>query len=70
MAVHFVNFRDEARFQNAARVFGQPDFIHVRWDARAKFGGEFDPETDIIVFAKGDEHDDPCVFTFDDSAHA
>lgn len=46
MAVHFVNFRDEDRFQNAMRVFGEPDFVHLRWDARARFGGEFDTEND------------------------
>jgi hypothetical protein len=32
--IHFVGFRGE-EFHSAVRAFGQPDFVHVHWDARA-----------------------------------
>jgi hypothetical protein len=66
MAVHFVGFRDD-RFWSAVRVFGQPDFVHRNWDARARFGGEFHP-ADTVVFAQGTDADPPSRFTFDDSS--
>lgn len=52
MAVHFVGFKNE----------------FDRKFQRAKFGGEFDPDSDVFVFAKGTERDDVTPFTFDDSA--
>jgi hypothetical protein len=68
MAVHFVNFRQPSETWNwAVRIFGPPDFVHRRWDVRAKLGGEFDPENDFFVFAKGTEHDEPSPFSFNDS---
>lgn len=53
--VHFVAFEDD-RWWNAVRIFGKPDFIHPKWDMRAKreIGDE-----DIVVFAEGTEHDEP-----------
>lgn len=49
--IHFVGFRDD-RWWNAIRVFGKPDFVHPKWDQRARreIG-----EGDLIVFAEGDE---------------
>ena len=66
MAVHFVGFRGE-EFWSAVRVWGRPDFFHRVWDHRARDGGEFDPENDFFVFAKGTEHDAPSKFSFNDS---
>lgn len=50
--LHFVGFRDD-RWWNAVRVFGKPDFIHPKWDQRAR--REIASE-DTIVFADGDEN--------------
>ena len=55
MAYHFVGFRDPAQFARVCRVFGRPEFVHARWDSRAAFGGEFDPDTDVRVFARGSD---------------
>lgn len=63
MAVHFVGFRDD-RFHNAVKVFGKPDFFHRNWDWRAFFEVA---DGDVVVFAKGSEHDTPKEFTFNDS---
>jgi hypothetical protein len=49
--LHFVGFRDD-RWWNAVRVFGEPDFIHPRWDMRAR---REIADGDIVVFAAGDE---------------
>ena len=69
MAIHFVNFHEGSETWNRAiRIFGTPAFVHRRWDTRAKFGGEFDPDRDVYVFAKGTENDEPSPFSFDDSA--
>lgn len=69
MAVHFVGFVEHSQqFENAVQVFGPPDFFHRVWDVRAKFGGEFDPENDVFIFAKGTENDPPTPFSFDDSS--
>lgn len=64
-ALHFVGFRGE-EWWSAVRIWGQPDFIHRHWDARAKFGGELHP-SDTVIFAKGDEHSPVVPFTFNDS---
>ena len=66
MAVHFVAFRDD-RYWNAVRVWGYPDFVHPRWDVRAKFGGDNDVD-DVWVFADGAETDTPSPYAWDDSA--
>jgi hypothetical protein len=63
--MHFVGFKDD-RWWNAVKTFGKPDFIHRHWDRRAV--AEV-CEGDIVVFAKGDEHETPCEFAYDDSAH-
>lgn len=49
--LHFVGFRDD-RWWNAVRVFGRPDFVHPRWDMRAR---REIAENDMVVFADGDE---------------
>lgn len=70
--LHFVGFRDERywpkdeRYQRAVALFGQPDFLHRRWDVRA--AQEVAPG-DVVVFAVGDEHEPPSEQAFDDSAH-
>lgn len=53
MALHFVGFRDGTEVYRAMQVFGIPDFVHIAADARFVYGGELDPDSDIIVFAKG-----------------
>lgn len=63
--LHFVGFRDD-RYWNAIRVFGQPDFIHQRWDWRTI--QEYDPETDTIIFATGNEHWRLARYSYDDSS--
>ena len=67
-AVHFIGFKPGSQsFWNAVKVFGQPDFVHRVWDARAKFGGEWHPD-DVSVFAKDQDRNSPVVdFVFDDS---
>lgn len=70
MALHFIGFvhpdqGGDARYDYAARIFGQPDFVHRYWDVRARV--EMVPG-DVAIFAKGTEHDVPNVYTFDDSA--
>jgi hypothetical protein len=50
------------------QIWGIPDFIHVRWDARAAFGGDLDRDSDTIVFAQGTIDSVPdMVHTVDDS---
>ena len=55
--VHFVAFRDD-RYWNAVRVWGRPDFIHRVWDRRAQ--REIDHDYDVLIFAEGDEHQEPA----------
>lgn len=62
--VHFVGFKDD-RVHSAVAVFGKPDFWHRRWDYRAR---DEVADGDVVVFADGDEHDEPTTFAFDDSA--
>jgi hypothetical protein len=64
-AVHFVGFKDDA-FNRAKRVFGAPDFVHRRWDARAV---DEVAEGDMVVFATGDEAQPVDPFAYDDSAY-
>ncbi len=61
--MHFVGFKGD-EYTRACNTFGKPDFIHRYWDGRAK--SMVMPE-DTVVFAKGDEHDEPKMFSFDDS---
>lgn len=53
MALHFVGFRDGSQLYRAMKLFGIPDFIHVKADARLFSGGELDPSIDVVVFAEG-----------------
>lgn len=61
-AIHFVGFRGE-EYWAAVKAFGRPDFIHRRWDLRAK--RELHPD-DLVVFAKGDENQEPSKISGDD----
>lgn len=65
-ATHFVGFKDTNQLDQARRVFGEPDFFHRWWDARAR--DEVFPG-DTVVFADQD-WDKPVLraFTYDDSA--
>lgn len=68
--LHFVGFeypwkpKDE-RYVRAVNLFGRPDFIHRRWDTRAQ---REIADCDTIIFAKGDESQEPSPYCFDDSA--
>lgn len=62
---HFVGFKND-RWFNAINVFGMPDFIHRRWDARAV--SEVMPG-DVVLFADGDENSPVSPFAYDDSAY-
>jgi len=63
--LHFVGFKDD-RWHSAVKVFGKPDFIHRRWDARAVCEV---CEGDVVVFAEGDEHSTVYQFAYDYSAY-
>jgi len=59
---HVVGFRgDEGH--STRRVFGEHDFIHMRWHHRAQ--REIAPG-DIVVFAKNDSTQPPSEWTGDD----
>lgn len=60
--IHFVGFRGD-EYNRARRVFGEPDFIHMRWDRRAF--REIGPD-DLIVFAKGDAYQEPSQYNAPD----
>lgn len=67
--IHFVRFPSlsDQRFQNAARAFGPPDFLHRHWDNRAQREIACG---DLVVFAKGDA-DQPIVpFNGNDEVYA
>lgn len=67
-AVHLVGFRDSQQYQNAVRVFGEPDFMHFVWDQRAQ--REVAP-WDMVVFAKySDMEKTPSPYNYDDSNEA
>ena len=55
--VHFIAFKDD-RYWNAVRIWGRPDFIHRVWDKRAQ--REIDYDSDVLIFAEGDEHQPPA----------
>lgn len=61
-ALHFVGFRGE-EFWSAVRIFGRPDFFHIGWDLRAQ---REIAEGDVVVFAKGTEHDTPARHSYPD----
>lgn len=62
--LHFVGFKDD-RWWNAIKTFGKPDFIHRFWDWRAV--AEI-CDGDVVIFADGDENDEPRAHAYDDSA--
>ncbi len=67
-ALHFVRFSNDydSHWQNAVKIFGEPDFIHRGWDRRAQreiFEG------DVIVFAKGDYNQPLAPYNYDDSEY-
>lgn len=53
--VHFIGFRGE-EYWSAVKVWGLPHVVHMGWDKRAKreLG-----EDDLVIFARGTEHDEP-----------
>lgn len=68
-ALHFVGFKDprrdkDERFNRAVKVFGWPDFYHRGWDRRAR---REIMDGDTILFAKGDDRQQPSIYSFDDS---
>lgn len=65
MAVHFVGFKGN-EFRRAVQVFGEPDFIHRKWDVRAQ---QEVVEGDVAVFARGTAKDVAAHPSFDDSCH-
>lgn len=65
-ALHFVGFTDPMRYFRAVLVFGEPDIVHRYWDVRAV---KEIAEGDVVVFANGNEHDQPREHAYDDSAN-
>lgn len=65
MAVHFVGFKGD-EFHSAVRVFGEPDFVHRKWDVRAQ---QEVVEGDVAVFAQGTCQNPAAHPSFDDSCH-
>ena len=61
--VHFVGFRNDREWQNAARLYGEPDFVHRFWDQRAQCEIM---DGDLLVFAKYDPAR-PSPYNHDDS---
>lgn len=62
-SLHFVGFKDD-RIHTARRVFGPPDFYHRTWDGRAK---SMILDSDVAVFADGDDTAVPALYAWDDS---
>jgi hypothetical protein len=65
MAVHFVGFKGE-EFRRAVQVFGEPDFVHRKWDVRAQ---QEVVAGDVAVFARGTSNDTAVHPSFDDSCY-
>jgi hypothetical protein len=67
-ATHFIGIRPGTdRWWQAVRVFGKPDFIHLKWDQRAYYGGEIDWENDRLIFGGKERQDVVHSFSVDDS---
>lgn len=69
-ALHFIGvfhpaIRSDPRYDYMVRFFGVPDFVHRRWDRRAR--DEVVPG-DVAIFAEGDESVPVGANAFDDSA--
>ena len=73
-AIHFIGFKPGSQdWWNAVRIFGRPDFIHRKWDERAAYGGEVDPDNDVFIFSRVSEwnafrNNRPMRGSVDDSA--
>ena len=67
MAVHFVNFRDDTEYQNAVKVWSEPDFVHKIHDLRMY--QEIDTENDIVVFSKYAKLEPNPIYSYDDSRY-
>ena len=65
MAVHFIGFKNSTQFHRAVNVFGTPDFIHRKWDVRAK---QEVVNGDVAIFATGSVNDTAIHPSFDDSS--
>lgn len=63
--LHFVGFSDN-RYLTAVKYFGQPDFVHRYWDARAV--SDVSPE-DVVLFADGDDTQPVTKWSYNDSAY-
>lgn len=61
-ALHFIGFRAD-EYWSAVKVWGMPDFIHRCWDKRAQ--REIAPR-DVLIFARGNECDEPRRISGDD----
>lgn len=66
MCVHFIGFKTTSQLEAARRVWGEPDFIHRRWDVRAR---QEVVAGDVAVFASGTADNTPQHPSFDDSMH-
>lgn len=68
-ALHFVRFDDNysPQFWDAVKAFGRPDFMHRKWDRRAR---REIADGDIVVFAKGDENQPVSKFNGDDEFYS
>ena len=67
MALHFVGMKTTGQLHIAKIVFGEPDFYHRWWDARAK--AEVQPG-DTVLFAEGNAEKPVLrMHVYDDSAH-
>lgn len=67
-AIHFIGFKPGTQdWWNAVRIFGEPHFIHRKWDERAFYGGEIDWENDTLIFAGKEREDVVHSFSVDDS---
>lgn len=61
-AIHFVGFRGD-EYTRACRVFGEPDFVHLGWDRRAR--REL-ADGDLVVFAQGPHDQQFSARNYDD----
>jgi len=65
MAIHFVNFRDDTEYQNAVKVWSEPDFVHKIHDKRMY--QEIDTKNDIVIFSKYAKLKPNNIYSYDDS---
>jgi hypothetical protein len=66
--VQFVRFsRFDQRYWNAVAIFGQPAFLHQKWDRRT---AREIADGDLVVFAKGDADQEVSEFNGDDEYYS